>query len=247
MDKVRKRIVESNLNDLKGNIFRNPCEYRSIERALEQFEEGMFRSLMRKWYSVTVDGDDRLDRFIAAIKKENPGCTVTEDRMKIPDFPGKGYTVKLANTMWHVYDEPGACAPVLFHGELTREMVNCIGAVGATTRSGALLHDIDDIVSSSRPAIERFIMDANVYDRVRDIHKATYGFQIDSYIDPLKEHYAFTVIYKEKIFELRFRVIGTNRGYWHTTEKVPVRYEELDSVMPAVVANLTGRLEGKVR
>lgn len=197
---------------------------------------------------VTIDGDNRLERLITEIKEENPGCTVTEDRVKFPDFPGKGYTVRLSNTMWHIYDEPGAYySPRLYHGELTREIVKCIGAVGATTRSGALLHDIDDIVSSARPAIERFIMDANVYDRVRDIHKATYGFQIDSYIDPLKEHYAFSVIYKDKIFELRFREIGTNRGYWHTTEKVPVRYEELDSVMSAVVANLTGRLEGRVK
>lgn len=242
MDRVRKRIVESSLSNLKGKIFGNPCEYRSIEHALEQFEEGLYNSLMRSWRQwATKDGENRLERLIAAVREENPGCTVSEDRMKLPDFPGKGYTVRLANTMWHVYDEPGAYSPVLFHGELTRDKVEYT-AVSATTRSAAILHDIDDIVSSEKSTIERFIMDANVYDKVRDIHKATYGFQIDSYINPLKEHYEFTIIYKDKIFELRFRETGTNRGYWHTAEKVPVRYEELDSVMPAVVANLTGRL-----
>lgn len=241
MDRVRKRIVKSSLSDLKGKIFSNPCEYRSIEHALEQFEEGLFRSFMRKWYCVTMDGDDRLDRLMAAIRRESPGCTVTEDHMKLPDFPGKGYTIRLSNSMWHIYDEPGAYAPVLFHGELTREMVK-YEAIKTKEEGAVLLQDIDDIVSSEKSTIERFIMDANVYDKVRDIHKATYGFQIDSYINPLKEHYEFTIIYKDIIFELRFRETGTNRGYWHTAEKVPVRYEELDSVMPAVVANLTGRL-----
>lgn len=212
MDRVRKRIVESNLSDLKGKIFRYPSEYRSIEHALKQFEEALYASLMRpSWNWGIKDGDNRLERLISSIKEENPGCTVTEDHMKLPDFPGKGYTVRLANTMWHVYDEPGAYSPILFHGELTREMVK-YEAIKTKEEGAVLLQDIDDIVSSEKSTIERFIMDANVYDKVRDIHKATYGFQIESYINPLKEHFAFTIIYKEKIFELRFRETGTNRG-----------------------------------